>query len=322
MYTLTDLKNEFDVIRGSSMSGVVGVVVFDSGKSGPRVGITMQTHGNEPAGLASLRYFRENNLVEKLEKGSVMFVLNNIAAATRYFESLSIKDLNERTEASAATRFLDVNMNRLLPCMLENMNDQRSEVVRARELFPIWKQFDVGLDIHTTRTVIEPMIIALHTVSRDLYRGFPANIIISNIENIQMAKPACFFYGQCDTTPVIGVEAGTNEAPESCDIAVRLMMALLQNLGILPEEQRSRSEKRKEYFITDALLFPNESYQLVKVFTPFELLKAGSIIALGDGEPIKIKSTSHIIMPPPTRKSGSPLSDEVLFLSSRVKDIG
>lgn len=321
MYTLNELREEFTSLRNLSENGVQGVVRFDSGIDGPCVGITMQTHGNEPSGLAALRYFRTNNLVLKLRKGSVLFVLNNIKAAEQYFATMDITDATQREKQALATRFLEVNMNRLPEDILERVDDSRYEIVRTQELLPVWKMFDIGLDIHTTTSVIEPMIIALGDASEDLYHGFPVKIVIRNIERIQSGVPASGFYGKPPLTPVLGVEAGIHEDSGSCNIAVTLVVSMLQNLEMLEVKEAQESKMRREYNITGSIFFPNRSYQLVKEYTPFELIQAGDIIAEGDGEPIKAHSTCHAILPPPGKVPTAPLSDEVMFLSSPVHEV-
>jgi len=50
------LRRQFDFIQQSICDGVKGVWNIDSGKSGPTLGVTIHTHGNEPSGLSFLFY--------------------------------------------------------------------------------------------------------------------------------------------------------------------------------------------------------------------------------------------------------------------------
>lgn len=321
MYTLSELTEEFALIRNSSVLGALGVIVFDSGIQGPCLGVTIQTHGNEPAGLAAIRHFRKENVVEQLSNGSVVFVLNNIRAAERYFDALNVSNPDERTAAKFAARFCDLNMNRLPKNTLKISGDSRYEIFRAKELWPIWKKFDVGLDIHTTKATIDPMIIALGDIKSNLYRGFPIDIIIRNIENVQTGKPASALYGQPGITPVFGIEGGLHEEVTSFNLAIECVLTLLQNIGMLTDSSKRVEKAYKEYSVNGSVFFPNESYELVKKFKPFEPLDAGQLIAEGDGHPIKAQSKGHVLMPPHGRKPTAPLTDEVLFLSAPVKTV-
>jgi len=317
--SLGGLAEEFSLIRSSSFLGIPGVIIFDSGIPGPCLGITIQTHGNEPSGLAALRYFRKENLTQNLLKGSVIFVLNNIEASERYFETFKISDSDERSKAKLKARFCDVNMNRLPMDTLRLSGNFRSEIVRAQKLAPVWKRFDVGLDIHTMRNTTDPMIVALGDVKSDLYRGFSVNNIIRNIENVQTGKPAAAFYGESGVTPVFGIEAGLHEEASSFELAVVCVLKLLQNIDMLDGESEATKKIYKEYWVNSSIFFPNESYELSKEFKGYEQVEAGQIIALGDGDPIRVQSAGHIVFGPLGRKPTAPLTDEVLFLSAPMK---
>jgi hypothetical protein len=249
----------------------------------------------------------------------VIFALNNIKAAESYFGALCIDDADEQALIRQAARYHDVNMNRLPVDTLELVDDSRYEIVRAQKLRPIWERFDFGLDIHTTKAVIKPMIIALGDVSAEMYRGFPVDIILRNIENIQIGRPASYFYGKPGGTPILGVEAGLHEDPASFEMAASLVLNLLQNLEMLKDERKTTPRSYEEYFVNNSVFFPDESYELVREFNSFEQLKAGQIIASGDGQPIQVPATCSVVFPPPGVKRTAPLSDEVLFLSEPVK---
>jgi succinylglutamate desuccinylase len=319
--SLSELEEEFFLLKSSSVDGIQGAVLFDSGIAGPRVGITIMTHGNEPSGLAALRQFRSmlNSLV--LLKGSVLFILNNLEATERYFEALKELDLEIREKRKLSTRFLSVNMNRLPKNLEEIENPTDSEIKRAKELLPLWKSLDYLLDIHSTRSEAPPMIIAIGKTSSELYRGFPAEIVIRNIEAIQTGKPACAYSGAADKAQAFGIEAGSHEDPSAFEVANACVLSLLQNLQMLLEERAEGKSVYREYLINGSVFFPNESYQLVKVFNNFERFEKGDVLATGDGDPIVALSSGHAVLPPVDRKHHSKLEDEVMFLSAPVQEV-
>jgi predicted deacylase len=313
---LKELEKEFVYIRNQKIGGVSGVLCFDSGVPGPCVGVTISTHGNEPSGLAALHYFREKKIADRLTRGSVVFVLNNILACERYFASLRISDPQKRETGKRAARFYDVNMNRLPANTLRLSNDHRYEIRRAIELRSVWKRFDVGLDIHSTKSASDPMIVALGRVSPQLYDNFPIRSVIRNIERIQTGKPASYFYGKPGVTPVFGIEAGSHESLKAFQVAAACVVTLLDNMNMLESgKNRQRTAQKREYKINQSVFFPNESYLLVKRFSNFEKIKAGDIIAKGNGKDIVASRSGHIIFAPPGLKPVAPLTDEVLFLS-------
>ncbi len=163
----------------SVCDGVPGVMRISSGRAGPIVGVTVCSHGNEPSGLAAVDYLLNTlKLPVNLLRGEVYLVVNNLQAALE------------------SKRFVSVDMNRLPADTPTRDNDPASEVRRSRELLPIWKKFDVGLDIHSTSQDAPPMIISLGPMFHaELVRGFPIEIVISNIDRVQRGKPAPAFYG-------------------------------------------------------------------------------------------------------------------------------
>ncbi|MES2314445.1 MAG: succinylglutamate desuccinylase/aspartoacylase family protein [Patescibacteria group bacterium] len=316
MFSLSELKNEFLLIKESSYEGIKGVMVFDSGIPGPCLGITINTHGNEPSGLAALGYFRKDDLVKSLISGRVMFVINNIQACEAYFKALEIENVSERETAKLKSRFCDVNMNRLPTNTLELSGDKRYEILRAQELRQVWERFDIAFDVHSTRSESEPMIIALGNVQSTLYAGFPIGIIIRNIENVQSGKPASAFYGRAGETPVFAIETGSHEKETSFQTAMTCISILLQNLGMLPKTSLLVSKTYKEYLIVDSMFFPDNSYELTKAFNMFELCEKGQIIAQGNGPAIVAPETGCLLFVPPGKKPTAPLDEEVLFFSA------
>jgi predicted deacylase len=320
---LDSLAEEFQLIKNSSLSGVAGVMLFDSGLPGPRIGITIHTHGNEPCGMAALRFFRQRKLGEKLLKGSVAFVLNNLKATEEYFKLCQEQSSPKVEELKLKTRFKDVNMNRLPESTMQMNDDGKYEIIRAKELRPVWSSFEYALDIHSTRNQSPPMIIAIGDTDWRVYAGCPIEIILRDIDKIQTGKPACAFYGGFGAK-VFGIEGGgPHEDPRCFEVAIESMLALLRNVGMIePSESlipNQNAVKQVEYKIIGSVFFPNESYELVRPFKNFEPCYAGQLLATGNGEAITIPSDGHVIFTPPGIKPTSGLTDEVLFLSAPAR---
>lgn len=302
------LERQFNFIKKSSHRGVGGVWKIETGKSGPILGITIHTHGNEPSGLAVFSHFREKFPLEQhLKNGAVIFVLNNIRATEKF---LVARDADEKR----ASRFVDINMNRLPSDVMERgENDHRYEVRRAKELKNIWWQFDIGLYIHSLLQESDGIIMNIGTVHPHLIRGFPITDIITNIENIQIAKPAVFFYGG-GSVPVMGIEAGSHESPQAFSRAIACTEALLKNLGMIDGETEAGNRKYHEYFVGGSVIFPDISYSLVKPFKTYEGFIAGEKIASNGDNDILAPFTGHAIFATPGKITAKDLNEEVMFL--------
>jgi len=220
---LEEVLREF---KKSTCDGVPGVMKIDGPRPGPVLGITACTHGNEPSGLAIFHYLLNDlNIKETLQCGTLYLVVNNVRAAEKFFAATTEKEMKD-------ARYADVNMNRL-PRDVMSSTDKKYELVLARELYPIWQRFTHGLDIHSTLTDTMPMIISrgnnFERIAK-LVRGFPIEILISNIDRMQIGVPPFSFYGVSSDVPVFAIEAGQHTKSETLERARDCAVALLQNL--------------------------------------------------------------------------------------------
>ncbi len=311
---MNDLEGILNRIKSMEHNGVPGVVLIQGNEPGPVLGITACTHGNEPSGLAVFQYLLDEfKLRQKLLKGSVYLVLNNIKAAENNFKAST-------TEERVRARFVDVNMNRLPDDLLKNNSHSSYEVLRTKELLPIFQEFEFGLDIHSTTQDSDPMIINLNgSLRTDLVRGFPIQLVISNIDTVQIGKPVSSFYG-ATTNPasVLVIESGTHESPRSFKIAIDSTLALLQNLNMIEPVKEVTTHEHVEYYIDDSLIFPNKTFTLNKPLKNFEYLPAQTLIASGDTGPVFTPFDCHVVFCPQGVIPNS-YDEEVLFYSRPVK---
>lgn len=309
-----EFKRHFDRIRKDTYRGVPGVWRVDSGVKGPVLGITIHTHGNEPSGLAILAHFSENDrLVRMLKRGSVIFVLNNIKATERY--------LRARTkDEKKASRFKDVNMNRLPRDLKQRKKDTRYEIRRARELLPIWKLFDAAIDVHSMSQKSKPFIIAIGTLPKKLVHGFPIQTIVSNIQDVMRDRSAITFYGN-GRIPSLGVETGSHEQRESFVCGVRCITALLQNMN-MTDKSTSFPRKRNytHYRLYAPLWLHTKDAELARPYRNYERVRKGEVLALDGKRRITATKNGHVILPPVGTKPKH-LGEETLFLSEPVKTI-
>ncbi|MDO8451564.1 MAG: succinylglutamate desuccinylase/aspartoacylase family protein [bacterium] len=313
---MTQFQDIFNQLVTSFIDGVAGVIRIDSGKPGSILGITACTHGNEPSGLAIFEYLlKERNIEKELRCGTLYLVVNNIQATKRFFDATSEEEIRK-------SRYCDVNMNRLPKNTLELENDSRYEVMRFQELYPVWKRFEYGLDVHSTLDPSEPMIISrggeFHS---DLVRGFPIKKLISNIDKVQIGIPAFAFYGGLESkAKVFAIEAGQHTDPISFERASVCAVSLLQNLNMLPSTQQSIAMEYNEYHIDDSIVFPDISFDFVRDFESYEEIHKGELLALNTkGEEIRSAVDGHLIMPTSRRGADKDISEEVAFISQPVK---
>lgn len=308
------IEDAFSFFKSSHYRGVPGVFCIEGAEPGPIVGITFCTHGNEPSGLAAAYDFV--NYVKRYgdTTGKIILSLNNIAAAKKFFVAKTPDD-------KFCSRYIDIDMNRLPSEILELTNDKRSEVVRAKELSPIWKEFEYALDIHSTTLKTVPFIINLNrTLPKNLIRGIPINRIISNIDTIQHNHPVAHFYGSKQKPAYsIGIECGSHDDQESFFCAAEALFMFLNNTGVIQRDSSAIVTEYMEYRIVQAIRFPNLSYRLERLFGNFEVIEKNQVLARGNGHDITAQHAGHAFFA--SRAEGKNTHDEMLFLSKPAKAI-
>lgn len=302
----------FRWLADQHVDGVCGAAVLDTGLAGPTVGLTVMTHGNEPAGLAAVAYAYDIFSAGKLKGGRLICVLNNVLAAERYFADL--------TGSSIAYRLIDCNMNRL-PNNVLSSNDLFDcyEYRRARDLAFLWRQFEFALDIHSTHTLGAPaMLVEVGGNVRNLTANMPLEVIIRNIVQIQKGVPASALYGTPERPcAVVEIEAGYHEDTMAGRVAVESLRCLLANLGMIEAGGYVKRANKPVYEVFGSVIFPNSTYQLSEQFADFQTIPCGEVLAVGDGAPLRMPEDGHALFAPPNGRP-TKISDEVMFLTKPV----
>lgn len=309
--TRENLRQVFEQVSAQTLEGIPGVIRIDGAEPGPSLGILAMTHGNEPAGLAAFyALLADGALARQLQKGTVYLILNNTAAGRKYFD--------EATDLSftAHYRFIDQDMNRMPAPVDGRLPGSSSELDRVNQLLPLYRQFDAVLDLHSTSAASAPMLIEIDS-SRAPLQVPGIEVLIRNILPHLVGKA---LVSLCESARGYVIECGSHEEPSSLLIAQEGVWRMLEAMGMVSAESHAPSPLTI-YTIYRAVIFPNESYSLERMLESFELLPAGTLLAQGDGEPIRVERDSWVIMPPPRLKPVHPGS-EFLYLSTREQQGG
>lgn len=234
-----DLEAVFNFIRRQKTDGVEGVMVFDSGKPGPTLGITAITHGNEIAGLATLPTLIILQEMGLIQHGKVIYTADNMRATAEYFQAYRQDDKAAMRTARSAKG--DINMNRLPTDTMDPGHDPGHSYAqaRARELKPFWDQFDVGIDLHTTSTPAPPMIITHDEPDekrKHLFANLPSADWITGIYDYLNGYSVTDFFGRGnpqEKAVTLTLECGQHLDPLSAQAARNGALTLMENLGLV-----------------------------------------------------------------------------------------
>lgn len=301
-----DLHALLTEIENWQYQGIPGVLKIESGQPGPTLGIMAMTHGNEPAGLAAFYALLQDDFLQThLTCGSVYLILNNLAAARRYFTEA------EDLSFTAHFRFVDQDMNRMPAIEAQELTQKTYEVQRVRQLLPIYQSLDYVLDLHSTSAPSEPMMIELHPSQSTLHCPGVRILIRGILEHLTGHA----LVSLCRKAQGYVIECGSHEDPSALMIAQNAVWRMLEFIKLLPE-QPHEADPLHIYEIQKAIIFPDQSYSLTRILHSFEFLEAGTVLARGDGEDILVEQDAWVIMPPPRLKPVHPGS-EFLYLASQ-----
>lgn len=320
--THSDLNGIFDYLSLQNHKGMSGVTLINGKRPGETAVISMMTHGNEVSGLAAAYYLlREKDKISDRLKGRIALTLNNEAAGIQYFAA-------ETEEEQRKARKFEMNMNRLPEDILDRTSSKEVyEIRRAHTLYPLWKDAQSGLDLHSTTLPSDPMLIDIKGDKKgldDLSDGIPIRDRLENIVPVQIGYPVGSLYGGLsENIPVIEVESGCHHDPAAIVTAVNSAVAFLIKRGMLEGfEVEEKDDTQHVYRVTSSVKFPNLSYELSKIYRTFEPVQEGEIIARGDRKPIVSALEGHAIFGPDKLKRDDPkkLEEEVLFLTAKMRE--
>ena len=304
--TRQDLRETFEELSRRSYEGIPGVIRIDGPAPGPSLGVMAMTHGNEPAGLAAFYgLLQADALASQLQCGTLYLILNNLAAGRRYFEEAS--DLS----FTAHYRFVDQDMNRMHEPEQGRIAGQSSEIDRVNVLLPLYHRLDAVLDLHSTSAASAPMLIEIDKALPPLHCP-GVEILIRDILPHLLGKA---LVSLCSRARGYVIECGSHEEAGALLVAQEAVWRMLERLQMVAAREHGPSPLTI-YSVFRAIVFPNDSYSLERILESFEMLPAGTLLAQGDGEPIRVERDSWVIMPPPRLKPVHPGS-EFLYLATR-----
>lgn len=316
-YSNSEMREYFGSIYSENTTGIEGHRLIDSGHSGPDIGITVMTHGDEPAGLGAMKYFMEEyDLASKLVKGRVHFVVNNLEAARKYFKITENPDCSN--ELKKECRYLDVNMNRLPDDLSAGASGY--EIQRTRDLLEVYREFDYGADIHSTITSRSTMLLTVGCTPQSIISGVNADIVLDNMLSVQIGTPVIGFYGG-ENFEGYGYEAGVHEDPQAINNSIYAIGRTLKHYGFIEDNNFDINNDKvvNRFKILDSLVVPDSSYRLSRVFIPFEHILQGDLLAVSsEGKPSVLAKEDFIVLFPIEGEEIHDCTEEVMFMVEKV----
>lgn len=283
-----------------SGTGVAYVHERDSGRPGPEVLVTALVHGNEYSGAIVLDAFLASGIMPS--QGRVTLAFCNIAA----FESFD----PARPDAS---RFVDEDLNRVwIPTRLEGAGDS-AELRRARELRPYVDRCTHLLDLHSMHEPCAPLLVTgLLPRNIEFARQLRSQgqIIIDggHADGVRMRDyEGARYPGRARIALLL--EAGQHWDPGAIWYAGDVLMRFLVRAGSLQAKEAPQGwllpdvAESKSVEVTHRVIAKTLEFEFVDAFSGGEVIeKAGTVIAVDDGEPIVTPYDGCVLVMPSLRQ--------------------
>ena len=298
---LPPIEVEFpDLARwAAGNAGIPYVWTFAAERSGPHVLVQALTHGNEVCGAIAVDWLLAAGF--RPLRGTVSFCFANIAA----YDSFDAAD-------PFASRCVDEDFNRLwTPDVLDGPR-QTADLVRARELRPLYDRVDYLLDLHSMTDRCPPLAMAgLQHKGVELAQalGAPEHIIVDGGHKAgKRLRDYAFFDEASDPRNALLVECGQHWELSAPAIAKNLTLRFLRHFGMVDPAfldthlERTLTPPQKVIEVTSVVTIVTDAFEFVFPATALGVVAKGGTLLARDGEAEIVTPYDNCVLIMPTRR--------------------
>lgn len=255
----------------SNLERVIELKGKDSGKT---VAIIGGIHGNEICGIKALDYL-QNYL--KPDAGLVYLIYGNPRAIEK------------------GIRFIDMNLNRAFKTDEELTDRERNsyERKRALEIIPFLRRCDAILDIHSSNSLNSTPFLICEPQSFFIAERIPFPIRSFGWDVLEPGSTDNF--ANKNGRYAVCAECGSNNDPQSYDLALKAVSTFLTIFGIIEGPIPSKRKNQKEIF-GKYVYITKENFKPIREFNDFENLTKGQLIGFDGQEKIYSESDNSVIV--------------------------
>lgn len=279
-------------------TGVDYVHRIESGCPGPTVVLNALTHGNEYSGAVALKWLLESG--SRPTRGRWLVSFANVGAFLSFDPA-----------APDASRFLDVDMNRVWEAKRLDPNSTQYEVGRARALCGFVRSADYLLDLHSMHESCEPLLLAGLTDKAFAFSqkvGFPRSIIRDegHSDGKRMIDFERFGDPQSHCVALL-LEAGQHWGAESVDLSFHTLFRFLLATETIdapnvPSQWR-HAVTQTEIRVVGRCVATSSQVRFTQDWKGMEVIeRAGTIIAYDDGVPVATPFDACVLVMPSLRQ--------------------
>ncbi|SAI59220.1 Succinylglutamate desuccinylase / Aspartoacylase family [Bordetella ansorpii] len=297
-YPLEVLPRDLSAYREGN-TGIPYVYRFESGLPGPHVLINAITHGNEICGMVAATHLLDTGIRPRIGTLTISF------AHVEAYEAFDIEQPYEN-------RQLVHNLNRIWSADMLDGAEQSPELRRARELRHVVDAADIVLDIHSTRTPVQPFWV-YNEMDRNaaLATAVGAPVVHMVMPQDRFPGTAVIGYGrhgdpESNSGGSLVVECGHHFAHSASELATDVCLRLLAHTGLIdkPADAPAPPAPRR-YRLLEVHMVKSEAFRFTRPVIGFETFDKDELIAMNGTEEIR-----------------SPCDDCTIFMPTQAPVIG
>jgi predicted deacylase len=280
-------------------TGIAYAWTFVSGNAGPHVLLQALTHGNEVCGAIALDWLLGAGF--RPVRGTLSVCFANIKAYRAF----------DRTDPFAS-RCVDEDFNRLWTAEVLDGPRQSAELIRARELRPLYDHVDYLLDLHSMSDPCPPLAMAGRQrkgVELAQALGAPEHIVIDagHAAGTRLRDYASFDDAMDPRTALL-VECGQHWASAAPDVAKDAALRFLRHFGMASAEfldahlEPVPEPAQKVIEVTEAITIATDEFAFaLPVHGLAVIAAAGTVLARDGSAPIHTPYDDCVLIMPTRR---------------------
>ena len=280
-------------------TGIPYAWTFVAEKPGPHVMLQALTHGNEVCGAIALDWLLREAV--RPTRGTLSIAFANVAA----YESFDRAD-------PFASRCVDEDFNRLWTADVLEGPRQTADLVRARELRPLYDRVDYLFDLHSMTDPCPPLAMAGRQrkgVELAQALGLPRHIVVDGGHAAgKRLRDYQFFDDADDPRNALLIECGQHWERSSADVAKQTTLRFLRHFGMVETAfldahlDRTPQPPQQVIEVTATVTIDTDDFAFAIPVSGLGVVpKAGTVLARDGGKEIRTPYDDCVLIMPTRR---------------------
>ena len=279
--------------------GIPYVWTFSGTGAGPHVLVQALTHGNEVCGAIALDWLLAEDF--RPTRGALSLCFANVAAYQTF----------DRADPFGS-RCVDEDFNRLWTADVLDGPRQTADLVRARELRPLYDRVDYLLDLHSMTDRCPPLAMAgLQHKGIELAQalGAPEHIIVDGGHKAgKRLRDYAFFDEANDLRNALLIECGQHWESSAPAVAKSVTLRFLRHFGMVDPAfldahlETASPPPQKVIEVTSVVTIVTDAFEFAFPATALGVVAKGGTLLARDGEAEILTPYDNCVLIMPTHR--------------------